>query len=191
MVKSSSIVLVGTGIFVMSLYTALIAYHSIAFSGDYSLAYQIMSLSQNAGLENIEKNIDGLTAIVELVLGIAGMGLGILLLLIGGAKLVNEKRKPQNIEEQKPVSLIWQVIGSAFPGFDLLVMYRIKKLRYGSIVYASQFVIATITYLSDLSVDVNTIIGLLVGIGYAVVVYIWSKKWNEQFLENSIGKETK
>jgi len=119
------------------------------------------------------------------------VGLGILLLLIGGAKFVNEKRKPQNIEEQKPVSLIWQVIGSAFPGFDLLVMYRIKKLRYGSIGYASQFVIATITYISDLSVDVNTIIGLLVGIGYAVVVYVWSKKWNKQFSENYVNEELK
>lgn len=70
-------------------------------------------------------------------------------------------------------------------------MYRIKKLRLGSIVFASQFVIWGTSDLLDVSADTDTNIGLLVGIGYSIVVYIWSKKWNEQFSKNSVNEELK
>lgn len=75
------------------------------------------------------------------------------------------------------------MIGSAIPGFDLFVMYRIQKLRLGIIVFASQFVIWSISLHSGVTTGIDSIIGLLVGVGYAIVVYVWSKKWNEQFKE--------
>jgi len=167
MVKGSSLLLVGTGIVISSIFSIII------------------------DLVNPQNIFDDLEYFSDLDMWISFLVLGGLLMFIGGPKFINEKQKNSEKLEAKPVSLVWQVIGSAFPGFDLLVMYRIKKLRLGSIVFASQFAIWGTFSLSDISADTDTIIGLLVGIGYSVVVYVWSKKWNEQFSENSVNEELK
>jgi hypothetical protein len=116
-------------------------------------------------------------------ISLSGLILGGLLMGLGSLKFFLEKQQDSKFDFKK-VSLFWQVVGSAIPGFDLFVMYRIQKLRLGSIVYASQIAVWTISLHSGISDAVDTNIALLVGIGYVIIVYIWSKKWNEQFNES-------
>jgi len=192
MVKGSSLLIVGTSIFIISIFGLLIASSTLLSTDDYSQSFSMPHLSEDTNLKTFEEYLDGKVNELSFLESQIGIGIGILLIMIGGIKFVNEKDREQKcLVEKKPVSLVWQVIGSAFPGFDLFVMYRIKKLRLGSLVYASQFVIWGASYLSDVSAVTDTNIGLLVGIGYAVVVYVWSKKWNKQFPENSVNEELK
>ena len=129
MVKGSSLLLVGTGIVISSIFSIII------------------------DLVNPQNIFDDLEYFSDLDVWISFLVLGGLLMFIGGPKFINEKQKNSEKLEPRPVSLFWQVIGSAFPGFDLLVMYRIKKLRLGSIVFASQFAIWSTSSLSDVSTD--------------------------------------
>ena len=192
MVKSSSLILIGTGIFIFYVNMVLITYSAVVFTDDPTILNQIWNIRHSGfSLDVISENSDGLTMMLMILLGFTGMTFGFLLLFIGGIKLVNEKRKSQeNIPEQKRVSIVWQVIGSMIPGFDLWVLYRIKKLRLGSIVYALQYAFGFVLVFSD-GVYENPENGILITIGYAAVVFIWSRKWNEQFLENNIDEEIK
>ncbi len=191
MVKSSSLILIGTGIFIAYAYLALSVYAIVVFTEDDTALRQIWNISSPLTIDNLSENVVGFTSLMLVLLGFVGMGLGILLLLIGGAKFVNEKRKSQEITiEQKRVSIIWQVVGSFFPGFDLWVLYRIKKLRNGSIAYASQFAIWLGLDFLELNL-VTPVDGFLVSIGYAVVVFIFSRQWNKQFSENIVTNELK
>jgi len=143
-----------------------------------------LNINQNTGVKTIQiltLETEGVTALISLLVYFSGIGLGVLLLFIGGMKLVYEKIKSQkNIVEQKRVSLSWQIVGSMFPGFDLLVLYRIKKLRIGSMVYSLLYVLPLVIYFTGLY-SMSGIDCLLIGFGYVVLVLIWSRQWNEQF----------
>jgi len=181
MVKSTSILIVGIGIFVFSVNLAGLTYHEIFLSEDFTLARQLMEFANNPTVETIEQNIEGITMLGVLIFSYGGMALGILLLLIGGPKLLIERRKGEEFPKpKKPVNLIWQVIGSAFPGFDLLVLYKIQKLTHGSIVYAAQYFLVIWAYFSGIP-DFEETVGIVIGIGYAAIVFFWSRNWNKQF----------
>lgn len=189
MVKSISILIVGIGIFVFSVNLAGLTYHAIFLSDDFTLARQLMEFANNPTVETIEQNIEGIAMLGVLFFSYGGMALGVLLLLIGGPKLLIERRKGEEFPKpKKQVNLIWQVIGSAFPGFDLLVLYKIQKLTHGSIVYASQYILVIWAYFSGIP-DFEEIWGIVMGIGYAVIVFFWSHKWNQQFSKKSKGTE--
>ena len=116
---------------------------------------------------------------------------GVFLMIIGGPKFITEQQKKSENIVFKKVNLFWQVIGSTVPGFDLFVMYRIKKLRLGIIVFSIQcalWVGLDFSGISNTFLDIDTI---FVAIGYAVIVYIWSRRWNKQFSENIETDETK
>jgi len=176
--------LVGAGILIFFIYSSSISYHRIFLTEDFTLAMQLITFTENPSLETIEENIDGVSRFIEFMVGLAGIIIGILIMIIGGIKLIFEKRNTkESSNEKKPVILILQIIGSAFPGFDLLVIFRIRKLRLGSMPYATQYAIWIGAYFSNNS-DLEIIAGVISGIGYAVIVFFWSRKWNKQFSEN-------
>ena len=144
-----------------------------------SFAFTLYSLTVNP-----EYPLYDFDLISDYDIQLIGIVFGGVLMGLGGLKFILEKQQISEDSELKKVSLFWQVVGSAIPGFDLFVMYRIQKLRLGSLVFASQFVIFTVSLHSGVSSEIDTNIGLLVGIGYAIVVYIWSKRWNEQFRDD-------
>lgn len=167
MVKGSSLLLVGSGIVLSAIFIIIIE------------------------LANPLNTADDFEYFSDLDVWVSFLALGCIVVFFGGPKFLYEKQKKSEKLEPKPVSLIWQVIGSLFPGFDLLVMYRIGKLRLGSIVYAFQFAILLgldFSGISHISSDADMFI---VAIGYAIIVFIWSKRWNKQFLEDSKMEELK
>lgn len=107
---------------------------------------------------------------------------GVFLMFIGGPKFYNEQRKETETFVFKKVNLFWQVIGSLIPGFDLFVMYRIKKLRLGVMVFSIQYVIYVLT-LTIIPIFYAERIDILTTLGYAIIVFMWSRQWNKQLLK--------
>jgi len=163
MVKGSSLLLVGSGIAIYGIFTILI------------------DLVNPQNILDVSDNLDYFS---DFAIGIFGLILGCLLMFIGVPKFINEKQKTETLEPKR-VSLIWQIIGSVFPGFDLLVMYRIKKLRRGIPVFVIQYAIFILVYTTGLSLFLADRIQILTGIGYAIIVLFWSRKWNKQFEKQS------
>ena len=173
MVKSNSVLIIGTGIFIFYVFFIMSAV-TPAYD-DYLLQNEISNLKFSQYIAEYDQGIDTL---LYIIVGYGGLGLGILLLIIGGVKVLSNKRKSQEIiVEEKQVNLVWQVIGSLFPGFDLWVMYRIKKLRLASIVY-SITIVSQVLYMLGMP-EGNFNDWYFFTIGYAVIVFIWSRQWNK------------
>ncbi len=113
--------------------------------------------------------------------------------------------------KKEPVSLLWQSIFMIIPILDLYAAYRIEKLRKYLLFIISFTIISVIVSLilfpvEDKFLDPGSWVqdtnfegesgfswGLeLLAIGIAIVlIRKWSKKWNEQFSENTVNEETK
>ncbi len=110
--------------------------------------------------------------------------------------------------KREPVSVNWQSVFMIIPIFDLYAAYRIEKLRkyllfiiiFSTVVVISLLILFPIDeQLLDspqLETDFDEDGGIgwgieLAAIGISIIlIRKWSKKWNEQFSENSIGEET-
>jgi len=182
--KAYSILLFGTGIFVSWLYILVYAIIGIIDNTEgFATIYEIDSLLKDFTAENVKENNETITTLLLYGLGAYGVIVGILILLLGGIFLLYEKIRRINSYEIKikPVSLFWQVVCSTLPGFDLWALYRIKKLRIGSIVYAIQYVSVLFTIYSGMSqIDLPSIISIGLGVIFSVVVYLWSRNWNNE-----------
>jgi len=109
------------------------------------------------------------------------------------------------VAKKAPVRLIWQSIFMIIPVFDLYAAYRVEKLRkylLFIVISLTASMIVLLILFPDLSEysdsefilfgrNVDTDAGFewgmeLVAIGISIIlIRKWSKKWNEQFSENS------
>ena len=189
--KAYSILLIGTGIFVSWLY--MFGYVVIGINEGlegFPTITEINYLLDNISIENAKEHNNAFTTFLMFVLGLFGAGVGSLVLFSGGMLLLYERIKAIKSYsiKRKPVSLVWQVVCSFLPGFDLWALYRIKKLRIGSIVYAIPYAgsllsIYAITPEIDLLIPISFGVGLL----FTIFVYLWSRDWNNKLKSATIS----
>ena len=189
--KAYSILLIGTGIFVTWLY--IFGHFVIGINEGlegFPTITEMYSLVNNMSIENLTENTNAFIALFMIVLGIFGAGVGALVLFSGGILLLYERIKgiKSYSIKRKPVSLVWQVVCSLLPGFDLWALYRIKKLRIGSIVYVIPYAGSLLSIYAiipeiDLSIPISFGVGLL----FTIFVYLWSRNWNNKLKSATIS----
>ena len=179
--------LIGIGIFVSAV-SGIPDSYVVLFSGDDPLKLEMTTMTQ-AALESLVVENEYNDAIFNLLTNLLLIKASIIILIIGGVLHFNEQRKPKQLEEKKKVSITWQIIGSLIPGFDLWVMNRIGKIKHGAIVFSIQYALFMTLFIADIEDNLAMGISLLVTVGYAYAVYMWSKKWNNQFEKQSKENE--
>ena len=183
MPRSSSIILIGAGIFVSWLYLFGIVYVGLneeveGFPTEGETRYLVNNLS----IENIREHHDAAVALVLFFLSLLGIGVGLVVLSSGGIILLYERLRniKSFVVKKKPVSVTWQVICSFFPGFHLWALYRIKKLRIGIIIDVLGYSSGLLSIYSVLpETNLPSAIFLLESFVFALFVYIWSRDWNK------------
>ena len=193
--RGLSIIVIGGGIF--SFWILLFANGFVAaekgyedFPTFYEMYRAITDMQTVVGLESVD--IEALTGLFLLILGILGAAIGIIVIFAGGLVMLYEKLRKRDLfsVRNKTVSPVWQIICVFIPGFDWWAFYRIKKLRLGLAIWGISY-LTTLGEIYEIipASSIPFVFQALFALVYAYFVYRWSKDWNNKIKSVAISEE--